>query len=182
MTYQFFIMQAPSSRSPISKPESWNSWTSNCQPSRPWHGFDIFSLRFSLSSNCSSSDGLRMTSTLSFILQFRQNSSLFSLIRLPWPTSRGSPFSFLSTASQIRRNSLVSVSLAVGTAERFRSAMNSCQRSASDLLLFVRASSAAGHFISFSSSHIFFCFCRCAVSRLCALASVCNSHSLPGSV
>ena len=81
-----------------------------------------------------------------------------------------------------RRNSLVCVSPPVGTAKRFCSAVNSCQRSASDLLLSARASRAPRHITLPCCFHVFCCSCPCAEFRLGAVASVYKSHSLPGAV
>ena len=67
MTFQLFIMQAPSSTLPISNSESWNSWSLNWQPSRLWHGLTPSVSDSHYGNNSNRSDSL--------ILQFRQYSS-----------------------------------------------------------------------------------------------------------
>ena len=86
MTFQFCMMQGQSSKLPVSKSRSWNSQSSNWQPSRLCDGFTSSVADSQCGSNSNNSDSL--------ILQFRQCSSLFSLIRLPRVTSRASPFCF----------------------------------------------------------------------------------------
>ena len=140
MTFQFCMMQGQSSKLPVSNSRSWNSQSSNWQPSRLCDGFTSSVADSHCGSNSNNSDSL--------ILQFRQCSSLFSLIRLPRVTSRASPFWFSFHSQSDGRNSKVCVSSAVGAAERSCRAVNSSQRSASDLLRSARGSCAARHITS----------------------------------
>ena len=93
---QFFTMRAPSSRSPISNSRCWDSWAVSWQPSRPWLGLTS-SVGDSHLDNSSSND-LRATPLLGFGLQFLQNSSPSSRIKLPRLTFRISPFCFTATS------------------------------------------------------------------------------------
>ena len=76
MTFQFFIVQAPSSRSPHVEARVQAQLEFH---SRPWHAW--------ADNNCSSSDGLGTTRKLSFILQVAAH-------------VQSSPISFHSTTSQ----------------------------------------------------------------------------------
>ena len=158
-SHQFFIMRALSSRSPISNSESWNSWSTNWQPSHRWHG----STSFVGDTRCgnSSSSVPRTIPTLSHNLQLCQNSSPSSLIRLPR----------LTLSQSDRRYCLDGVSPGVGAVAHSCGAGNSCQCSASDLLLFLHAS-ATSHITCFVAHNFSLCLCLSALFRFCASVAV----------